>query len=88
MKEAAGEANMTVVTIILITAIVAVVTPIVMSTIANSGKRTCCTNGGAIWSGSSCYSITSTGARGNKIEESTYWNSTDKTCVEFDGVTD
>ena len=86
MKEAAGEANMTVVTIILITAIVAVVTPIVMSTISNSGKRTCCTNGGAIWSGSSCYYVTSSGAKDAKVEETTYWNSTDKTCKDFDGV--
>ena len=46
MKEAAGEANMTVVTIILIAAIVAVVTPIITNMMKNTGYKTCCMDAG------------------------------------------
>jgi putative effector of murein hydrolase len=46
MKEAAGEANMTVVTIILIGIIVAVATPIVTSMMNNTKARTTCMNNG------------------------------------------
>lgn len=49
MKEAAGEANMTVVTIILIGVIVAIATPIVNSMMTNTKKRTDCMNNGGVW---------------------------------------
>lgn len=49
MKEAAGEANLTVVAIILIGVVVAVVTPIVNSMMKNTGARACCTEAGGIW---------------------------------------
>ena len=52
MKEAAGEANMTVVTIILIGVIVAIATPIVNSMMKNTQNRTCCMNAGATWNSS------------------------------------
>lgn len=82
MKEAAGEANMTVVTIILITAIVAVVTPIVMNAIGNAGKRTCCTNKGYIFDGGKCYNVDSTtGKRGAEVQETDYWNKDSKECA-------
>lgn len=54
MKEAAGEANMTVVTIILIGIIVAVVTPIVTSMMSNTSKRSSCQNDGGYWENGSC----------------------------------
>ena len=47
MKEAAGEANMTVITIILITAIVAIATPLITRVMRNSQTRTCCLSAGA-----------------------------------------
>ena len=50
MKEAAGEANMTVVTIILIGIIVAVVTPMVTTMMQNTSKRASCQNDGGYWS--------------------------------------
>lgn len=53
MKEAAGEANMTVVTIILIGVIVAIATPIVNSMMTNTKKRTDCMNNGGVWNNSS-----------------------------------
>lgn len=49
MKEAAGEANLTVVAIILIGVIAAVVTPIVTSMMKTTEARTCCNNAGGIW---------------------------------------
>lgn len=49
MKEAAGEANMTVVTIILISVIVAIVTPIVKSMMTNTKNRSECMNSGGTW---------------------------------------
>ena len=51
MKEAAGEANLTVVAIILIGVIVAVVTPLVNSLMSSTAERACCTDAGGIWKG-------------------------------------
>ncbi len=55
MKEASGEANMTVVTIILISVVVAVVTPIITSMMGNTAKRTCCMDAGGYYKGGACY---------------------------------
>ena len=54
MKEAAGEANLTVVAIILIGVVVAIATPLVGSLMSNTSKRACCTDAGGIWSGNAC----------------------------------
>lgn len=54
MKEATGEANMTVVTIILIAAIVAIATPIVNKMMEKTEDKACCMNNGGYWSGSNC----------------------------------
>lgn len=54
MKEAAGEANMTVITIILIAAVVAVATPLITSVLKSSGEKSCCLSNGGSWSGGSC----------------------------------
>lgn len=54
MKEAAGEANMTVVTIILIGIIVAVATPIVTNMMNNTKQRSECMNNGGYWDNGKC----------------------------------
>ena len=54
MKEATGEANMTVVTIILIAIIVAVATPLINSMMSNTKQKAECMNKGYIWDGKSC----------------------------------
>ncbi len=54
MKEATGEANMTVVTIILIGVIVAVATPIVKNMMDNTKQRTECMNNGGYWENGAC----------------------------------
>ena len=58
MKEAAGEANLTVVAIILIGVIVAVVTPLVNSLMSNTAKRACCTDAGGVYKNGSCQDMT------------------------------
>lgn len=54
MKEAAGEANLTVVAIILIGVVVAVVTPLVNNLMKGSAGRACCTDGGGYVEKSAC----------------------------------
>ena len=54
MKEAAGEANMTVVTIILIGVIVAIATPIVKNMMDNTKKGSECMNSGGTWENNKC----------------------------------
>jgi len=49
MKEASGEANMTVVTIILIGVVVAIATPIVNNMMNNTKDRAECMNSGGVW---------------------------------------
>lgn len=54
MKEAAGEANMTVITIVLIAIVLGVGTVIINSMMSNTQKRTDCTSNGGTWTGSQC----------------------------------
>ncbi len=54
MKEAAGEANLTVVAIILIGVVVAVATPLVNSLMQNARYRSCCTDAGGVMNGKTC----------------------------------
>ncbi len=54
MKEVTGEANMTVVTIILIGVIVAIATPIITNMMNNTKARSECHNNGGIWTNNSC----------------------------------
>lgn len=54
MKEAAGEANMTVITIILIGVIAAIAIPIVNNAMSTTEQRACCTNVGGVWENGAC----------------------------------
>jgi hypothetical protein len=54
MKEAAGEANLTVVAIILIAVVVAVATPLINSLMKSASWKSCCTDKGGVVNGSSC----------------------------------
>lgn len=54
MKEAAGEANLTVVAIILIGVVVAVATPLVTSLMGNARYRSCCTDAGGVMVDNMC----------------------------------
>ncbi len=59
MKEATGEANMTVVTIILIAVIVAIATPIVKNMMDNTKAKADCMNSGGTCQGNTCVGSTS-----------------------------
>lgn len=54
MKEAAGEANMTVVTIILIGVVVAIATPLVRNLMNSSSQKADCMNNGQCWENNAC----------------------------------
>lgn len=55
MKEAAGEANMTVITIVLIAIVLAVGTVIVTNVMNNTENSSACSSAGGIWQGNGCY---------------------------------
>lgn len=54
MKEAAGEANMTVITIVLIGVVLVAGGIIVNTMMKNTKKQACCANAGGKWSGNKC----------------------------------
>ena len=54
MKEASGEANITVLTILLIGIVALVATPLITNIMNSTKDRTCCTNAGGKWSGAKC----------------------------------
>lgn len=56
MKEAAGEANMTVITIVLIAIVLAVGTVIVRSMMGNTKNSSACSACGGAWRNGKCYS--------------------------------
>lgn len=58
MKEAAGEANMTVITIVLIAIVLAVGTIIVTNMMNNTQERTECNNNGGQWENGQCVGVT------------------------------
>ncbi len=62
MKEAAGEANMTVITIVLIGVVAAVGAIFIPRLLDNMKARSCCTEYGGTWSGSICSGGTYDGA--------------------------
>lgn len=79
MKEASGEANLTVIAIILIAVIAAVVTPIINSTMTTSAKKTCCSNFGGTWRSNRCQTVNANGTFSD-VNEASYWDSDEKTC--------
>lgn len=54
MKEAAGEANMTVVTIVIIGVIVAIATPIIKGMMQSTNEKADCVNSGGTWTNGKC----------------------------------
>lgn len=54
MKESAGEANMTVITIVLIGLVAAAGALIIPNLITSMKQKSCCTNAGGTWSNNKC----------------------------------
>ena len=63
MKEAAGEANMTVITIVLIAIVLGVGTIIVTNLMNNTSNSSGCSACGGYWSGGSCYTSKDSGTK-------------------------
>lgn len=61
MKEAAGEANMTVITIILIGVIAAIAIPLVRNAMTSTSAQACCNSAGGVWSGGECTELSAGG---------------------------
>lgn len=55
MKETAGEANMTVITIVLIGIVLAIGTPLITNILQSTEKSGCCQANGGVWKGGKCY---------------------------------
>lgn len=55
MKEAAGEANLTVIAILLIGVIAAIATPLIKTIMNNTGASSCCQSLGYIWKDGECF---------------------------------
>lgn len=62
MKESAGEANVTVITIVLIGIIAAIATPLITNLMKSTEKSSCCQANGGVWRNGKCYA-TCTGER-------------------------
>ena len=79
MKEAAGEANMTVITIVLIGLVAAAGAVLIPNLLGGSTKKACCTSYGGTWQNNACYT---TGTNGTKtvVTEANYYDATNKTC--------
>lgn len=66
MKEAAGEANMTVITIVLIAIVLAIGTVIVTNMMNSTKKSSCCQSNGGVWHNGTCYASCNVDANGAK----------------------
>jgi len=83
MKEAAGEANITVITIVLIALVLAVGTPLISSILKRMSIRACCTSaGGEITTEWNSYSCALKDANGNKtlLPREKFWDDTNNKC--------
>lgn len=49
MKEAASEANLTVIAIVLIGVVAAVATPLISNLLKGTAEKSCCVNAGGTW---------------------------------------
>lgn len=54
MKEASGEANITILTVLLIGIVALVATPLITNIMNSTSRQSCCTTAGGTWSGGTC----------------------------------
>ena len=65
MKEAAGEANMTVITIVLIGVVAAAGAILIPRIMGSLDKKSCCTESGGTWYRNACYNTTQCSMQAN-----------------------
>lgn len=80
MKESAGEANMTVITIVLIGLVAAAGAIIIPNLLNGMAKKACCNSYGGTWESNACKT---TDAKGTKttVKASNYWDDSNKKCA-------
>ena len=78
MKEAAGEANMTVITIVLIAIVAAIATPLISSLVTNAADRACCNSLGGTVDGGVCSGSSLGDGKSVKGFNKEYCKTTDK----------
>ena len=78
MKSATGEANLTVIAILLIAVVISIATPLVMSLMRRQTWKACCTNAGGIVRGQTC------DIRGNVFESDELKDG--ERCIDMDEV--
>ena len=80
MKESAGEANMTVITIVLIGLVAAAGAILIPNLLNGMAKKACCNSYGGTWESNKCKT---TDANGDKkdVEDNSYWDNTNKKCA-------
>ncbi len=83
MKEAAGEANMTVITIVLIGIIAAIAIPLISSLMENSTRSSCCQNAGGQIAGTTCNPHAGASAAQAQAVEDNY-----NQCISDSGLTE
>lgn len=81
MKEAAGEANMTVITIVLIAVVLGVGTIIVNNLMKNNQNSSACSGAGGVWNSGQCYPASGCSTTGGK----TTCTGTVLTCKDYGG---
>lgn len=54
MKEAASEANLTVIAIVLIGVVAAIATPLISNLLKGTAEKACCSNAGGVWKQGGC----------------------------------
>ena len=90
MKEAAGEANMTVITIVLIAIVLGVGTVLVNQLLGNTAKKSACSEAGGTLAGATCTYSKSDGSQGTctitKCSDNKTWYCPGvTTCATADG---
>lgn len=79
MKDAAGEANMTVITIVLIGLVAAAGAILIPQLLGGSAQKGCCASYGGTWESGACYQYTASGSK-SSIAKATYYDETNKKC--------
>lgn len=54
MKEASGEANITILTVLLIGIVALVATPLITNIMRSTSEQSCCTTAGGVWKNGTC----------------------------------
>lgn len=79
MKEAAGEANMTVITIVLIGLVAAAGAILIPQLLGGSAQKGCCASYGGTWENGSCQQYTASGSK-TTVPVANYYDANNKKC--------